>query len=229
MENINQKLDEIEKIKTHLENLETRFNKKVETYADAVNSNIEKNTENNKVIHEIEKNLCSVRENIETKIDQDEETKAKKRKENNVIIFNIPENKTDDNAEDFKQDLIKLKKVFENRVVLEKQDIKAVFRIGTYKSNPTKPRPILMKLSSIDKKEELLKIRNLKFIDDDKQIHKVYVNVDRTKKEQEQYKQLVELLKIKRAENPGKTFGIRGNNVIELSSPFRFDPQKFWG
>ena len=72
LENINNKLNEIEKIKVQLESLENRLNEKVETYADAVNSNIQTNIENNQVIHTIEKNLNSVRENIETKIDENE-------------------------------------------------------------------------------------------------------------------------------------------------------------
>ena len=229
MENINNKLSELENIKKHLDNLENRFNTKVQTYADAVNTNLEKYTENNKIIHEIEKNLTSVRENIETKIDQDEETKAKKRKEKNVILFNIPEEKTDDDAEDFKQDLSKIRSLFENRVIIEKEDVKAVFRIGTYQADSANPRPILMKLKSIEKKNELLKLRNLNFIDKNKLVHKIYINLYRTKKEQEQHKKLIELLKTKRADNPGKSFTIRNNNVIELTTPFRMDPQKFWG
>ena len=229
MENINNKLNEVEKIKGHLNDLENRFNKKVETYADVVNSNMKKNSENNKIIHKIEKNLTSVKENIKTKIDKDEENNARKRKQNNVIVFNVPESTSGDSSNDYKLDITKVKSVLKNKIVLEKDDIRGFDRIGPYQKDSLKPRPIVMKLSTVDKKDELIKLRNLVFVDDENLAHRVYINIDRTKKEQEQYKELVTILKRKRVEDPSKNFVIRNNQVVEYVMPFRLDPQKFWG
>ena len=260
LDNITTKLNEIDKIKEDLENikttitngfefLENRVNKKVDSYA-AVASN--KNCESNKIISSIEKNLNAVKdnidtvkdnidtvkENIDTKIDTKEEELAKKRKKNNVIIFNIPETKSGDDETDYKEDLMKIQTILSNKVSIQKEDVKAVFRIGN--SSEDKTRPIIMKMGTYGKKLELLKLRNLTYtisnrsdktdtngnddindgnndIDDEdsnETVFKIYLNHDLTKKEQAEHKRL-------RDE--------RNKTNEDKKKPFRKDPQKYWG
>ena len=163
---------------------------------------------------------------METKKINDQETVEKQRKVNNVIIFNLPEAKTGDNDKDFKEDIAKLKSVFENKIVLQKEDVKAVFRIGVNTGN--KPRPIIMKLSTNEKKLELIKLKDIKFKDEDQIVHNIYANPDRTKKEQELHKKLVAELKEKRASG-NKNYAIRNGKVVQFDTPFRRDPQQLWG
>ena len=213
------------------DSMETRLNEKFKSYADVTAKNItKKSSESNKMISSIEKNLSSVKENIEKKLVQDNEMIAKQRKINNVIIFNIPEAGTGDKKEDIKQDLQNFRKIIEQKVTIVKEDITAFYRIPTERINEN-ARPIIVTLSTNEKKTKLLRLKNLKFMDENNLVHNVYIKHDRTKKEQQEYKKLIAICKNKRAANPEKNFIVRNGGVIEVEpqTPFRLNPQMFWG
>ena len=128
--------------------MENRLNAQFKSYADVTATNItEKSAESHKIISSIEKNLSNVKENIEKKIDQDKEIIIKKRKVNNVIMFNILEADTGNREEDLKEDLQKFRKITNEKRTLVKEDIKAFFRIPAERKN-SNPRPIIVTLSN---------------------------------------------------------------------------------
>ena len=84
LNDIDQLKEDIKNIKTTIQNgfefLENRVNEKVESYASVVSNNIKSSSENNKLISSIEKSLSCVKENMETKKVNDQETLEKQRK-----------------------------------------------------------------------------------------------------------------------------------------------------
>jgi hypothetical protein len=153
------------------------------------------------------------------------EAKARANKANNIVMFNVPEPNSDNAEECYKRDVEVIKTIFRERINLEKEDIKAMFRIGLNK-DITKPRPIIIRFTSIEKKTEVLRLKSLQYIDSDIE-HDIYITQDRTKKEQEEHKKLVKKLK-ERRENGEEHLVIRNGKIIQLQ-PFRPNPQLFWG
>lgn len=72
----------------------------------------------------------------------------------------------------------------------------------------------------------MLKMKNPRYKDSNKE-HFVYITHDRTKKEQEKHKELVKLLKERRAKGE-ENLVIRNGEIIQRQ-PFRPNPQLFWG
>jgi len=130
------------------------FEAKFTTYADVVkNGPVE-------VLTEIGSKLDVVKEKMEA----DTEQKQIEKKALNIIVFNIPENKSvplqsqfDSCKKDFKvlQDVLG-----ENKI--EKHELKSLYRIGKFEVG--KVRPIIVKLNDAKAKERLIKLRNLKYV-----------------------------------------------------------------
>ena len=125
----------------------------------------------------------------------------------------------------YKDDVTKFQNILSNKVPIRKDDVKAFFRIGKER-NSSKPRPIVIKLSNEDIRLKLLKLRNLQY-NDDSQDHNIYINPDRTKKEQEIYRKLLSELKERRSKGE-ENIAIRNGKIIEVL-PFRRNPQLYWG
>ena len=166
-------------------------------------------------------NLKPVKTNIINKIDTEAEENAKKRKANNICIFNVPESNNESQEKRFQEDVEKVKEILNKHVELKREDVISFYRIGYAKHLP-KPRPIVLKLSNYELKLTMLKLRNLKWKDKN-----IYINPDRTKKEQEEHKKLVLELHARRTE--GEENIIIKNGKIITRIPFRPDPQMFWG
>ena len=99
-----------------------------------------------------------------------------------------------------------------------------MYRIGTEDSK--KPRPLIIKFSSVDMKNEITKLKNIVY-NDEKGEHKLFITPDRTRKEQAEYKELVLKLR-ERKLNGEQNIGIRNGKIVQLQ-PFRPDPRIFWG
>ena len=199
------------------------FEKKFKTYADVVSSNKPTN-----FLTDINSKLNTVTEKIEAETEQ----KLIKRKALNVIVFNIPEatnSSTKNSLESCKKDLQVLQEVLgENQI--RKHELKTLHRIGRIAEGKT--RPIVVKLNDKNTKQRLLKLRNLKYIQDGTESN-VYINPDRTVEELKTFKKLREEMKSKQAiaekNNWNVKYLIRNNKVIESTNqPFRYDAQKLW-
>ena len=198
---------------------------KINSYASVVNKNIDKNLKNNDAITYISENLQSMKDNMETKKAEQDEEKAKKHKTNNVILFNMPEANTGNPDLDAQEDVRKLKQIFIEKIHLKKEDFKKIYRRETLNKG-TRPRPIIIQFTQSEKKKEILRLRNLMYVDEQNNIHKIYIQPDRTKREQAEHKLLVLQLKESRKEDPNLV--IRNGKIMK-SMPFRSDPQSIWG
>ena len=201
------RFDKLENILTN--NVQTENKVFHKTFKDALATNLEKQFANNKTITAINNNLCSFKKNnqiistisedlssvkkrIETKFTNEIETKSKKKRINNVCIFNVPEPNSEDEEINYKQDIQNLRKIFENKVQLQMEDLTDVVRLppNKTKAKSTNPRPIIMKFKTIEKRNEILQSRNLILVENDI-THNIYVQPERTKREQEEHKLLV--------------------------------------
>ncbi len=155
------------------------------------------------------------------------EDKARKGKEFNVCVFNVPEEEGEDNESNYQNDIKKLKKVFDGKVCIKADDVKVVYRIGTKK--PDAKRPFIMKFNSMTKRQEVLTLRNLFCKNkNDEDGDRVFVQPDRTRKEVEERKVLVSELRLRR-KNGEEGIGIRNGKIIKFGNPFQGRPQFAWG
>lgn len=229
-----------ESMSKNFEKLEKNFNSKVnnqktdliKSYSEAVGK-ITKNLPNNQVISSIDQNIKQFKTNIEKKIDQDKEMDEMERKKFNVIVFNVPESKSEKNQVQEAEDISFLKKLFHEKIILKQEDIKAIYRIPRKRSSDLESiRPIIIKLTSLEKRSELLKLRNLTFKikeedkrDEDDRTGQVYIAPDRTKKQVEEHKKLLtkknDMNKVEEANKTGKKFIIQRGKIVLLEQPFR--------
>ena len=160
---------------------------------------------------------------MESKKDEEKESTLRQQKSNNVIIFNIPESEGEP-EEAIKEDVRKLKNVLKDQIEIKPEDIKTIFR--KQQSNENKrPRALLLKFNNVEKRTEILKLRNLTFKDSEKSIQ-IYINPDRTYNERMQHKKARDELKARRDEGEENLL-IRNGKVVKYQ-PFRFDPQSDW-
>ena len=198
-----------------------------ESYAQVTKKSLDIETKRDDEISSINNNLKIVSSNIATNIETKAESEAKNRKSHNVCIFNIPESAADDPTSKAKDDLKIFLDLVTDKVPLNKEDIKAFYRIDT---TSTKSKPIILKLSDPNTRNELLKLRNLK-ITHSGQVTNDFIQPDRAKKEQQIHKKLVAELREKRntanKNGSGEKFIIKNDKVIKLQ-PFRINPQFLW-
>ena len=121
---------------------------------------------------------------------------------------------------------MRLKEIFKDKVILEKDEIKKLYRKGE-NITEEKPRPIIIKFSTYDKKQTMLGLRNLEIKTDTNEILQISIEPDRTIKEQREHAKLVKELKARRKQGEENIF-IRNNKIIK-TWPFQKDPQKYWG
>ena len=208
------------------ENIETKkyvssMNESIKTLETNLNSKMDEKQTSLSVINE---DLKTVKSNIERNSEREIETKLRAQKINNVCIFNIPELNSNDAEANYKHDVKILKTVFDDKIQLKKEDVKAMYRIGN--EDARKPRPIIMKFSTIDTKFEILKLKDISY-NDTKNEYQIFITPDRTRKEQSEHKELVKTLK-ERKLNGEDDIGIRNGKIVKIQ-PFRPDPQNIWG
>ena len=145
--------------------------------------------------------------------EQREEEILIEKKKDSLIIFGMPESNTADKKEEMLEDYRKVRKIYETKVTLNKDDLTYIGRIGIKEG--TKRRPIKITLKDPRKRIELItKNLNLKFLEDDVSTN-IYVSPDRTKKQREADKELREELKRRKVGNPNLV--IKNNRIV----PFR--------
>ena len=164
--------------------------------------------------------------NPEYKANTEKEKRISAQKRNNICIFNLPESSEGDPEKAFKDDISRLKDIFKDKIVLDKNEIEKIYRKGQ-EINPDKPRPIIMKFSTYEKKQEILELRDLEIKTESNEILRISIEPDRTIKEQKEHKKLVLQLKKRRDEGEENIF-IRNEKIIK-SWPFHKDPQQYWG
>ena len=145
--------------------------------------------------------------------DQEEEKILIEKKKDNLIIYGMPESNHEDKKSEMLEDFRRLKKTYEEKAELQKEDIKHITRIGI-KGNG-KIRPIQITLSSQEKRKELLTNNmNLKLLEEHVSTN-IYVSPDRTRNQRDADKEL--RTELKRRKNLGENLVIRNNKIV----PFR--------
>ena len=96
------------------------------------------------------------------------------------------------------------------------------------KSNTSSPpRPIIIKFTSLEKRSEILSLRNVFYTTKDNSKIPIYICPDRTIKEQEEHKKLVKQLK-ERREKGEENIKISNGKIVEYTLPFRANAQSVW-
>ena len=90
-----------------------------------------------------------------------------------------------------------MKLIFKDTIELKSDDVRTAYRIGK-SDNISKPRPVILKLTSPNKRTELLKLKNLSYNNNGSEIN-IYLAPDRKLKQQVEHKKLVKILKERRS------------------------------
>jgi len=140
---------------------------------------------------------CAVQEEVKRKTEEDKDLEARR---NNVIIFRVPEKKSDDvkqrksSDETFVRDLMDC--VFDMK--LDDGDLTQMYRLGRWDEN--KPRPLLVTFRNCDQKEEIMSnLRNLK--QPVEKFRGISVSQDFHPKERQERKRLIEEARLDHADN----------------------------
>ena len=128
------------------------------------------------------------------------------------MYFNIPESNCEEAADRMKNDFQLLNRTYEN-LELKPEDISTLFRVG--KKIDDKTRPLVVKFTSLEKKKDVLfKSGKLK-LKYNNEICEIFVSIDRTPKQREENKKLVEQLKKKREDEEDEDWVIRNNKIVK--------------
>lgn len=203
-----------------------------QTYAQVLKTNTTEQEETKKVITSISQDFKHLQTNLETKLDMEKEALQREKKKFNVVFFNVPESNSENIEKQDEDDIKMLKEILAGKISLKQDDLSAIFRIPRAAKNGNIIRPIIMKVTNLEKKSELLRLRDLKFSRGGTS-GQVFISPDRTKKQQNDHKQKVFEMKAmneKEMKNgTGKRFTIRRGEIVPVVQPFRRATQPSWG
>ena len=203
-----------------------KVNDSIFTYAKAVSKNLDSQNQTNDVVVELTKKVESINQNVETDLSTKLEIKLKEQKSKNIIIFKIPESKQQIPKDAYQEDFDTVLQIIDPEKTLVDSNIVDLYRRGELQPGNPNPRPVIVKFSSVDLRNQILRIRNPNYTKENTS-HKVFIHPDRTKLEQKSHKLLVDQLKKRRQEGETNIF-IRSGKIVTIQ-PFRFKPQSFWG
>ena len=137
--------------------------KNIKTYAKAV----EKATQNRgeaataKVLKSIDDTVKTLSTNIALSEEFEKESELIKKKANNLCFFNIPEPVNESEEKDYVNDVLAVQNLFENTEENHKilNSISSIVRRG--KKLPDKTRPIVIRFSSLEVRNEVLQLHSL--------------------------------------------------------------------
>ncbi|VDH90197.1 Hypothetical predicted protein [Mytilus galloprovincialis] len=138
-----------------------------------------------------------------------EEINERKTRENNLIIFGITENESENKQERIEHDVENIVQLFKDaKITLDIENIRKTQRLGKYDKEKTS-RPLLVHLKSIHSKLTLFK--NMHYIRSYPKYQKVNVSNDLTKSEREEEKRLwAEAKKLQENNSGDFLFKVRG-------------------
>ena len=211
---LDKKLDEINAlVSSKLSSIETSS----KSYSEVLSKNVKENAMTMKAITKMTDNVSNLKQNIEKQFDQDSEQKYIVEKQLNVCIFNLPNSSAETPEARFTDDINKLKLIFKDKIELKSDDVRTAYRIGK-SDNISKPRPVILKLTSPNKRTELLKLKNLSYNNNGSEIN-IYLAPDRTLKQQVEHKKLVKILKERRSQGE-QGIMIKNGKIVSYRPPF---------
>lgn len=158
------------------------------------------------------------------KVRQDEE-RLRKKKENNLMFYNIPEEEFDDGhiIDRMMDDFEKIKEAYaEKHITINEKDLVQINRVGA--KRPDHIRPVVTTFASNEKRMEILtNSRNLKLKTEGHEIINIYVSTDKTPRQRAADKELREELKRRKA-GGDTNLVIRNEKIV----PFPGGAQQSW-
>ena len=160
LNNVDKKVDDLkETFEQRFKLIETNLNQKQCTNEDKI-KNMEINFTNN-----VKSNKESLNRviTLEEKINIQNEQSDKEKRVKNIILYNIPESLSETANERIADDCQKLKNIFESKnLTLDPEKIDSIFRLGKRQESTTeesnvKPRPLLIKFTSLEYKKGVIK------------------------------------------------------------------------
>lgn len=170
------------------------------------------------IIKEVNESVFKVMTNFK-------ETEEKKKRENNLVLYNMEESTKDLGMDREEEDRGMCQKIFADGLKVEhsKYQVKKVIRLGKRREADAKPRPLLVQLSSSEEKWMLLRQAKLLKNYNHPRLGNVVVAPDLTPEEQEKDRELRRQLKIKR--DSGERGWMIKNGKIIKQNFIRQEPQ----
>ena len=141
--------------------------------------------------------------------DEMKELRELEKIKNNLVISGIQEDEE-------RSDLETVKKIIHDELEID-AEITSIERCGKKRPDSTTPRPIKLVMSNLQNRRKILsKAKHLRESEDEDIKSKVYIRPDQTRKQQEQAKNLRDQRRELIAANPGKSYAIRNNTVVEI-------------
>lgn len=165
--------------------------KRVDEIKNEVKEEIKKEMKD-EIMKEVNNNVVKVLEDIQ-------EAENKRNREGNLVLYNMVESERENGRDRAHEDANKCHQLIQEGIGLEQNDysIRKAIRLGKPQNNTNRPRPLLIKLESVEEKWLILKkARNLKNYRHPI-LKKVIVTPDLTPKEQEKDRMLRQQLKEK--------------------------------
>ena len=145
-----------------------------------------------------------------------EEMREIEKRKNNLIFFGVPENDNEELEDIIEEEFSDIQKILENKAQFDWEDITDMFRLGKKpETEAEKPRPLLIKFQDEDVRGKILKVSGDLKLMVNNEVVPIYVSMDKTPKQREDYKKLRAELK-RRKEKETKNLVIRGNKIVEL-------------
>ena len=228
--NFDKKLEKFQSsITNQLQNCQqssVKVNDSISTYAAALSKNLNSTNQTNKAVVNLTKKVETINHNVEADLSTKLEMKLKQQKSRNVIIFQVPESSEQLPRDAYQEDFDTILKIIDPNKSLVDDDIIELYRRGDVCPDNPNPRPVIIKFSSVELRNNILKIRDPSYVHGSFS-QRVYIHPDRTRLEQKNHKLLVEQLRKRRLDGETNIL-IRGGKIVTNQS-FRFKPQSFWG
>ena len=157
-----------------------------------------------------------------------EEVKRRGDNQKNLIFYGVREDHKEDKTEQMKADFETIKKLYTDRVEINRKDFIQISRVGPHKQNQI--RPIRITLAEVNKRSEILRNnKNLKiyqeentcsleFCEDEDDHTHIYVSTDKTKNERDQDNKL--RAELKRRRETEEDLIIRNGRIVKKSTTF---------
>ena len=159
------------------------------------------------------------------------EDKQKESKENNLVVYGIPESTADD-AQQMIEDFKIIKHLYETKATLHSKDLTQITRLGK-KTEDEKIRPIRLTFANPEKRKEILRnnknlvledasfeICTASFCDDHSKHKHIYVSPDKTWQQREDEKKLREELKTRKSTE--EDLIIRNGKIVKKTTRARW-------
>ena len=193
--------EKFRKVSKEIEKMKNDINSKMNDFEKRLIS-VECSSSPTSVTNQIEQQVKKT-----TELDK-EEVELIKSKEQNLVYFNVPESDSETPGEKMKHDFKLLNEAHKNE--MQHNHISNIFRVG---KKTDKIRPLIVKYSSLQMKNDYLKKGGSLKIQYRNEIRNVYMSIDRTMKQREVHKKLVKELK-ERRENGEENIAIRNEKIV---------------